>query len=168
MVMIPTIVTCLRSIHRPRFFDTELGFQGELLAELRGALPGVGLTGDAVVEQEYQKRLGAHGIDVRPDLIVHVQTPAGGNTHENNFAVFELNHKAGPKEVQEDFANLDAVLRALDYPLGVFVNIGTSRTQAARYQGPFKDRIHFFAVRLRKDVVELRHAFYADGHLVEE
>ena len=166
--MIPTITACMRRITRPRFFETELGFQGELLAELRGALPRAGLPGDAVVEQEYQKRLRDHGINVRPDLIVHVQTPTGGNRRQNNFVVFELNHQAGPKEVREDFDNLDAVLRALDYPLGVFVNVASGRTQAAHYRGPFRDRVHFFAVRLRNNAVELRHECYDGDTLVEE
>ncbi len=166
--MIATISECLQRIRYPRFFDTELGFQGELLAELRAALPELGLPGDAVVEQEYQKRLREHGINVRPDLIIHVQTPPGGNRRENNFVVFELNRKAGPAEVQEDFNNLDTILAALDYPLGVFINVASGRTQAIHYRGPFRDRMHFFAVRLRKNIVEVRHGYYGGGTIVEE
>jgi len=168
IAVIATIVESLLAITRPRFFETELGFQGELLAELRARLANVGLPGDAVVEQEYQKRLRDHGIDVRPDLIVHIQTPAGGNRRQGNFAVFELNRSAGPHEASEDFENLDTVLQALDYPIGVFINIASSRTQAASYRGPFKDRIHFLAVRLRNGQVHLKHAYYEGEAVVEE
>ena len=165
--MIPTILMALRAISTPRFFETERGYQGELLAELRASLPALGLPGDAIVEQEYQKTLPAHRINVRPDIIVHVPTPEGGNRNVGNFAVFELNFQAGPKEAQEDFANLDTVIGALDYPLGVFVNIDSVRTQAAHYQGAYRERIHFFAVRLIDGATQVRYAYYTADGLVE-
>ena len=161
-------MACLARITRPRFLDTELGYQGELLAELRNALPGCDLPGDAVVEQEYQKRLRDHGINVRPDIIVHVQTPPAGDPRRDNFVVLELNHQAGPTEVREDFHNLDTVLGALNYPLGIFINVGSGRTQAQHYRGPFRNRVHFFAVRLRRGALELKHAYFENGVLVEE
>jgi hypothetical protein len=132
------------------------GYQGELLAELRSALPELALDGDAIVEQEYQKRMRDHGIDRRPDIIIHVPTPEGGDRREGNFAVFELNFKAGPKEAQEDFENLDTIIGALNYPLAVFVNIDSVRTQAAHYGGPYRNRMHFFAVRLGNDGLVLK------------
>jgi hypothetical protein len=52
VAMIPIIVEALRSVRHPRFFDTERGYQGELLAELRARMPEAGLPGDAVIEQE--------------------------------------------------------------------------------------------------------------------
>lgn len=165
--MIPTIVTALRAVTNARFFETERGYQGELLAELRSALPDLALDGDAIVEQEYQKRIRDHGIDRRPDIIIHVPTPAGEDRREGNFAVFELNFRCGPAEAQEDFENLDTVIGALNYPLGVFVNIDSARTQAAHYAGPYRDRIHFFAVRLVDGAVTVRHAFWNGDHLVD-
>ena len=36
-------------------------------------------------------------------------------------------------EATEDFDNLDAVIGALNYPLGIFVNIDSVRTQAVHY-----------------------------------
>ena len=102
-----------------------------------------------------------------PDIIVHVPTPEGGNRAVGNFAVFELNFQAGPKEAQEDFDNLDTIIGALNYPLGVFVNIDSVRTQAASYQGAHRDRIRFFAVRLIDGAVQVRHAFYTADGLVE-
>jgi hypothetical protein len=165
--MIPTIVSALRAVSAPRFFETERGYQGELLARLHAALPALGLPGDAIIEQEYQKTLPLHNINIRPDIIVHVPTPEGGNRAVGNFAVFELNFQAGPKEAQEDFDNLDTVIGALNYPLGVFVNIDSIRTQSASYQGAHRDRIHFFAVRLIDGSVQVRHAFYTADGLVE-
>lgn len=98
MPVIPIIVEALRGVTQPRFFATERGFQGEFLAQLRARLPNAGLPGDAIIEQEYQKRLQDHGINIRPDIIIHVPTPAGGNRRKGNFAVFELNLRAGPAE----------------------------------------------------------------------
>ena len=165
--MIPTITATLRAVSTARFFNTERGYQGEFLAELRKALPALGLPGDAIVEQEYQKTLPAHKIKVRPDIIVHVPTPAGGNRAADNFAVFELKRRASTAEAREDFGSLDAVIAALNYPLGVFVNIDSEQTRAADYAGPYRDRIHFFAVRLVDGVVTIRHAQYTANGLVE-
>ena len=75
--MIPAIVTALRAVSKPRFFETERGYQGEFLAELRAALPALGPPGDIIVEQEYQKTLPRHNINIRPDIIVHVPTADG-------------------------------------------------------------------------------------------
>lgn len=166
--MVEIIVECLRGVRQARFFETERGYQGELLAELRARLPEAGVPGDAIVEQEYQKRLPDHGIRVRPDIIIHIPTPAGANRQQGNFAVFELKLRAGQAEARDDFANLDAVLGSLDYPLGVFVNIASSHTQAAHYSGRFGERLHFFAVRQAGSGIQLRHAYYRDGTVLEE
>jgi hypothetical protein len=165
--MIPGIVTALCAVSTPRFFETERGYQGELLAELRAALPALGLPGDTIVEQEYQKTLPVHKINITPDIIIHVPAAEGGNRNIGNSAVFELNFQAGPTEARGDFLNLDTVVGALDYPLGVFVNIDSARTEAAHYQGDYLGRIHFFAVRLIDGVVQVRHAYFTKDGLVE-
>lgn len=165
--MIPTIVTALRGVTAPRFFETERGYQGELLARLHAALPEIGLPGGVIVEQEYQKRFKEHGITVRPDIIIHVPTPEGHNRRKGNFVVFELKRRATLDNAQEDFGSLDAVIRALDYPLGVFVNIDSDDTHARLYQGAYGERIHFFAVRLVDEAVQLRHAHCAGDQLIE-
>ena len=36
------------------------------------------------------------------------------------------------------------------------------------YRGRFKERLHCFAIRLRKDRSELKHAYYSGDTLVEE
>ena len=125
------------------------------------------LPGNSIVEQEYQKRYGHHGTKIRPDIIIHTPAPDGGNRREGNSVVFELKRRAGRAKACQDFAKLDTALNELQYSLGVFVNICSCETQAAHYGGHFRDRIHFFAVRLVSDVVQLRHAFYTNGKLVE-
>lgn len=166
--MLTIIREAIRSVRNPQFFTTELGYQGELLAEIRRRLPDAGLPGDAIVQQEYQKRLADHGINVRPDIIVHVPTRPGGDRRQGNFVVFELNRSAGPTEVQEDFANLDTAMQALQYPLAVFLNVASGRTQASHYGGAFRDRLHCFAVRLANGGVRIEHAYWQDDVLVEE
>jgi hypothetical protein len=165
--VIDVVARSLASVTQPRFYETERGFQGEFLAIFRAALPAAGLPGDAIVEQEYQKRLREHGITVRPDIIVHIPTPVGGNRRRGNFAVFELKLAARAAEAQEDFASLDAVLGALDYPLGIFVNIAAPETHAELYGGPFPGRIHCFAVQLIQRRVRVAHAWFNGTRFVE-
>lgn len=165
--MIPRIVAALRAVRIPRFFETERGYQGELLADLRAALPALGLHREAIVGQEYQKKLHLHDITIRPDIIIHVPTTQGGNRRIGNSIVFELKRKAGPTRAQEDFGSLDTIIDALHYSFGVFVNIDSDRTQAAHYHGPHRDRIHFFAVRLVNGAVQVRHAYYTADGVVE-
>ena len=78
----------LASIRQRRLFETERGYQGELLAMLRPRLVGAALPGDPIVEQEYQKRIKDHGITIRPDIIIHVPFERGAsqNRAEGNFA----------------------------------------------------------------------------------
>jgi len=166
--MIPTIISVLGGITNPRFYETERGYQGELLAGLRAGLPELGLPGGAVVEQEYQKRLPSHGIRVRPDIIVHVPALEGEDRRVGNFAVMELKLRAGAVEAREAFSSIDAVIRALDYPLGVFVNIDSSATHVREYHGESKDRLHLFAVRLVRGRVEIRHTYHLDKGAIEE
>jgi hypothetical protein len=166
--IVSTISECLGSVRNARFFDTERGYQGELYAELRARLPAISLPGDAIVEEEYQKRLPEHGVRVRPDIIVHIPTPSGGNRRHGNFAVLELKLSAGPTAARKDFAKLDAVLDALHYPLGVFVNICSAQTHAAHYRGAFGERIHFFAVQRVGRGIQLRHARSHGSTFIEE
>jgi hypothetical protein len=155
-------------VRNPQFFTNELGYQGEFLAEIRRRLPAAGLPGDAIIQQEYQKRLADHGINVRPDIIIHIPTQAGGDRRRGNFVVFELNRSAGPTEVQEDFDNLDTAMQALQYPLAVFLNVASGRTQATHYHGPFRARLHCFAVRVVNGRVRIEHAHWHNDVLVEE
>lgn len=165
--MVRIITDALRGVTHARFYESERAFQAEFLAILRAALPAAGLPGDAIIEQEYQKRLKEHGIRRRPDIIIHVPTLPGGNRREGNFAAFALKLAAGATKARKDFDALDAVLGALDYPLGVFVNIASPKTHAKEYRGSFLDRIHCFAVWRSEAQVHVRHAYYRGATLIE-
>lgn len=111
----------LTAINNPRFFETERGFQGELIAHLAA----LQLPDQAILEQEYQKRQREHGLTIRPDIIIH--EPYDPKRHaartEGNYAVLELKLNATPGEALEDFHSLATMIKVLHYPLGIFVNI---------------------------------------------
>ena len=109
--MIPIIIHALRQVVHPRFFESERGFQGQFQANLQaaGAVPP-----NAILEEEHQKTMARHGITRRPDLTVHVPTPAGGNVRVGNLVVFELKRAASAADAREDFAALDDIVGALD------------------------------------------------------
>jgi hypothetical protein len=60
------------AIKEPRLFSTERGYQGALIHELKNRIANAEFPGDPVVEQEYQKTLLHDGINIRPDLIIHI------------------------------------------------------------------------------------------------
>jgi hypothetical protein len=144
----------LLAVSHPRFFETERGFQGQLLVELNSRLQCEG----SVVEQEYQKRMRDHGLTIRPDIIAHV--PFDPELHrsrrEGNFVVVELKLRADQEAAFEDFGNLALMCAKLDYPLGIFVNIDSDATHLEQFDGDLKSRLHAFAVRL----VDRRVAIY--------
>lgn len=155
--LINIIRESLVAINHPRFYETERGFQGAFLAELGQRLPALQWDG-AIVEQEYQKRMPDHGIRIRPDIIIHI--PFDEDIHnlrtEGNFVVFELKLNASEVEALPDYENLSNMCEALGYPLGVFINIGSSSTHLSQYQGPHKGKLHAFAVRLHGGLVEVQ------------
>lgn len=165
--MLAVIQDAIRSIRDRRVFELMQSYRAELLAEIRRRLPAAGLPGDAIVQQEYRQRLADHGVTVPPDIIVHVPTPIGGARRPGHFAVVELDRNAGPREAQENFDNLDTAMQLLPCSLAVFLNVASSQTQASQYQGPFRDRLHCFAVRLDADRLRIAHAFWHREVLVE-
>ena len=104
----------------------------------------------------------------RPDIIVHVPTPPGGDHKDDNFAVFALKLAGGPAAAAKDFAALDSMIAALQYWLAAFVNVATRNTHADQYNGQFRDRLHFFGVALVNNETLVRHQFHRDGALAEE
>ena len=148
----------LKAITAPRFFQTERGYQGELLAELRKRVPEIrGLQEDVVVEQEHQKRLVAHGLRIRPDVIIHV--PFDQRHHPNrkygNYVSFELKLRATPAGARSNYESLTQLMNALDYPLGIFINIGSTDTHITQAAKPASGRIVGFGVVLRQGRVEV-------------
>src|SRR5439155_984439 len=59
---------------------------------------------------------------------------------------------------QEDFEKLDAILEALNYPSGAFVNVADARTHAEHYSGAYPGRIHCFAVERTSQGIRVVHA----------
>lgn len=150
---------CLALIENPRFFESERGFQGELLVLLRQRIPNEVLPQGALIEQEYQKRLGTHGLNIRPDIIIH--EPFDPNRHEDrsegNHAVIELKLTANPNEAAGDFQSLSDMINTLQYPLAIFINIASTKTYIHLAPEQAIGRLVCFATTLnngRADVVE--------------
>lgn len=140
----------LRAIRKPRFFDTERGYQGELLAELRSIIGRGGLPGDPIVEQEYQKTIPRHGLRIRPDIIIHIPFERGvtNGRREGNFVAVELKRRAGRRQAGIAFKNLRQINEALNYPLTVFVNIDSANNHAELCPGSIAAQTVCIAVRL--------------------
>ena len=144
----------LAAITVPRFFQTERGYQGALLGQLHERLR---LPDYAVVEQEYQKQAGQHGLKIRPDILVH--EPFDFERHvartEGNVAVIELKLRATAADALADFQSLRSMLEVLRYPLGVFVNIASVVTHADLVPQDVRGRIVCFAVELADGAAQI-------------
>lgn len=156
-ILLEAIRESLRAITQPRFYETERGFQGQFLVELSRRIPEYILDQHAIIEQEYQKTPYRHGLSIRPDIIIHrpYDPAAHVSRQDGNIAVIELKLKAGPKKAAEDFESLNYMLGVLDYSIGIFINIGHSRTQAAYIPVEARGRIISFAARLTADGVQV-------------
>jgi len=144
----------LAAITVPRFYETERGFQGELLVQLRqrAVLPD-----QIIIEQEHQKVARTHGLVCRPDIIVHEPFDEGQHHDraQGNYGVIELKRRAGTRKAQEDFDSIANMIRVLRYPLGVFINIDASKTHAKLIPEDLRTRISSFAVALRGGAVQI-------------
>jgi hypothetical protein len=145
--VIASIRESLATISAPRFFESERGFQGELLVQLNRRLK---LSDNAIIEQEYQKRLKAHGLNIRPDIIIH--EPFNSEFHisrtNGNIAVIELKLNASPESAIEDFNSLSSMLEILQYPIGFFINIGAAATHSALVPQSARGKLVCYAVYL--------------------
>lgn len=142
------IETALRSITHPHFYEDERGFQGELLVALAKSIPKDLLPGHAVIQQEYQKRLGRHGLKQRPDIVIHEPFEFGEykSRKEGNYMVIALKRNATRKLAEDDFAGLVAMCDILHYPAATFINIASGETHADAIPDSAKGRITCFAV----------------------
>ena len=155
--LLEAIRESLLAITEPRFYQNERGFQGQLLIELSRRIPEFLPANRTIIEQEHQKTLDHHGLDIRPDIIIHQSFDPAIHTsrREKNFAVIELKRRAGPKKAAEDFESLNSMLKALHYPIGIFINIGHTKTQAAHIPVEARGRIIAFATRLTANGVRV-------------
>ena len=143
-------IEALEAIKQPRFFDSERGYQGELLAELRNRIDGAGLPGERIVEQEYQKTIPAHGLRIRPDIIIHIPFGRGVTKSRKvgNFVAIELKRRASEKQARAAFENLRHIKEAINYPLTVFLNIDSANPHAELCPGSIAAQTVCVAVRL--------------------
>ena len=146
----------LLEITNPRFFETERGFQGMLLHKIQSRLSGEAWA-PAVVEQEYPKKLKEHGLRIRPDLIIHVpfNPEEQKSRRENNFVVIELKLRANKERAIEDYDHLSNMCDELNYPLALFINLGSSETFFDKYTGNNKDKMVAIGVELLNGTVRL-------------
>jgi hypothetical protein len=155
-VFLAMMQEALEAIREPRFFETERGYQGELLAMLHARLAQAGFPGNPIIEQEYQKRLADHRITIRPDLIIHVPFDRGATEHrrDGNFVAIEIKRKSA--DVEEAFESLRKIRETLDYPLTVFVNIASQETHADSCPASIARQTVCFAVLLKDGVPVVR------------
>ena len=142
-MLLAAVRDALQSIAEPRFYATERGYQGQLLVELSHRIPQCFSERYPIVEQEHQKTLEIHGLNIRPDIVIHepFDPLVHANRREGNYAVFELALRAGPAKATDDFASLESMLDVLGYPLGIFVNIAHNRTHLELAPASIRGRI---------------------------
>lgn len=141
----------LRSITEERSFQDERSFQGALLQELARTFKRGVMQDDPIIEEEYQKRIRAHGIRIRPDIIVHVPFDRGGmdRRDQGNFIAIELKRLATLESASKAFANLEQMKRKLNYPLTIFINIDSEKTHHELCPESIAAQTVFFAVELK-------------------
>ena len=140
----------LRDINEARSFQDERSFQGALLQQLAMRLERGVLPEDPIIEEEYQKRLPAHGIRIRPDIIVHVPFDRGfaERRDQGNFIAIELKRCATAKKAKEAFRNLALMKKVLKYPLTIFINVDSEHTYSELCPKRIVYQTVCFAVRL--------------------
>jgi len=139
------------AIKEPRLFNTERGYQGALIHELKSTIAHAEFPGDPMVEQEYQKTLPHHGINIRPDLIIHIPFERGVTQRrdEGNFAAVEIKLRSTEAQADQDFASLGLMKERLGYPITIFLNIDSSKTYAERCPANIAKQTACFSVRLK-------------------
>jgi hypothetical protein len=149
------VVHLLYEVRHPRFYETERGFQGRLNALVQERVSEQVLPADAIVEEEYQKRMARHGNRLRPDLIVHRPTPEDEDPTEGNHLVVAFKRRATASDAAADFDKLDRMIDDLGYPAALFVNIDSDATHSDAYSGAHTASIHCAATRLVGDDVRV-------------
>lgn len=171
-IIMEIVTKALREISSPRFFKTERGFQGRFACALYKILDEKRIfPDDAIIEEEYQKRLKYHGTDQRPDLIIHIPFEAGHshNRWEDNFVVFAFKKNADEDTAKDDFDKLEIMFKELKYPIGFFININRyPNIFLEDYKGNFKNRIHEFSNKMEDGKLYIRHGYFKNDKLAVE
>lgn len=148
----------IAAIKEPRFYETERGYQGELLVELAVRIRNdTHFPDNPILEQEYQKRANDHGINIRPDIILHVPFERGGfSSHsEGNFVAIELKLRASEADAEGDFGSLAKMYHALDYALLIFLNIDSEKTFASVCPAAISANTVCLAVKLENGILNI-------------
>ena len=144
-----------RQTAETRLFETERGYQGALLGQLDRRLQ---LPARVIVEQEYQKQAGRHGLNIRPDIIIHepFDPHRHANRMEGNIAVLELKLRASAADAADDFRKIGEMIRVLRYPVGFFVNVSSTLTYGELIPANLKERVFPFAASLEDGKAHVR------------
>ena len=154
--------SALQAIQEPRFYETKRGYQAELLVQLRARMEeGPIWPGSPLVEQEYVQSAAAHGLDIRPDLLLHCPFDRGvfQDRRQGNYVAIELKRRANKQAASQDYARLDRICAVLDYAMGIFINVDAKQIFLPEQGGQAGDRLHGFAVELRQGQVHIQ-----EGH----
>lgn len=148
--LLNAIAASLTAVNAPHYYEDERGFQGEFYAQLHHRLRDMVLPEGAMLREEYQKKLSQHRLRIRPDIILH--EPFNPDRHrgrdDGNYAVMELKRRATRRTANDAFESLIAMVDTLNYPLGVFINVDSSRTWAELVPEAYRPRITCLAVSL--------------------
>jgi hypothetical protein len=148
--LMQAIVASLTAVNAPHYYEDERGFQGEFYAQLHHQLRDMVLPEGAMLREEYQKKLSQHRLKIRPDIILHEPFNPGRHRgrDDGNHAVMELKRRATRRTADDAFESLIAMINTLNYPLGVFINVDSSKTWAELVPEAYRPRIICLAVSL--------------------
>lgn len=141
----------VRAIREPRFFDTERGYQGELLVQLSRRLEDRQILPKGfIIEQEHQKTSRKHGFRIRPDIIIHIPLRRGIACAEDvgNFAAIEIKRRADRASAIAAFDSLQLLKSKLNYRLTVFLNVDSDETCAHFCPAAIKAQTFCIATKL--------------------
>ena len=126
------LLFALEKIKDPTLFADERGYQGELKSRLDRIL-SLDIPEDDFaapqVREEYQKRAKAHGLRLRPDIIIHVPYERGlsPSRKHDNYMVILLKRAAARSKSLQNFRSLERICSILNYPVGVSINVAYSK-----------------------------------------
>jgi hypothetical protein len=161
MNAINALVSAIDRVREPRLFCTERGYQGQLAAQLDRLLDAEpsGIT-RPLVEEEYQKRAKVHGINLRPDIVVHIPFDRGVSPtrRHDNYLVVLLKFAARKTTADKDFEQLSIICSKLEYPIGAFLNIASTDLWLPGYTSTIGGgfTLYEFAITLKDSQPQIR------------
>jgi len=159
-----------KTLTNERYWKSERAFQSEFYCFLKEQHETINLfPKGAILESEYQKKLDEHGLRLRPDLIVHMPTEiTHANVRKNNYLLIQFKVHATLRKAIADFKKINDLIRILDYPIGIFINVDSEGKEflASYSRGEYKQRIHEISVYREDGETIIRHVSYINGEIV--